>query len=84
MENGDEPGESERQFYTVQVQAVDGTTRLIHPFALGDLEDGDNNHELCLDTEDTPLSVSFPADILIDPNRDLNPATAVEATNQSP
>ena len=81
LENGDEPGDVERQLYTVTVQAADGTTRSIHPFALGDLEDGDNNHELCLNTMDTPLSVSLPAGVFIDPNGDLNPETMVEIGN---
>ena len=80
LENGDEPGDTERQLYRVTVQAEDGTTRDIIPFALGDLADGDNNHELCLDTTDRPLSVSFPAGILTDPNDDLNPATSVQVT----
>lgn len=80
LENGDEPGDTERQLYRVTVQAEDGTTRDIIPFALGDLADGDNNHELCLDTTDRSLSVSFPAGILTDPNDDLNPATSVQVT----
>ncbi|MGB0385002.1 MAG: hypothetical protein ACPGWR_09285 [Ardenticatenaceae bacterium] len=58
LENGDELGDAERQLYRVTVQAEDGTTRDIIPFALGDLADGDNNHELCLDTTDRPF-ISF-------------------------
>jgi len=84
LENGDEPGDVERQLYTVTVRASDGTTRSIHPFALGDLEDGDNNHELCLDTEEIPVSVSFPARVFIDPNGDLNPETSVEIKDWEP
>ncbi|MEW5825898.1 MAG: hypothetical protein AB1778_03625 [Candidatus Bipolaricaulota bacterium] len=81
LENGDEPGEPELDHYSVTVQAADGTTRSIHPFALGDLEDGDNNHELCLDTGDKPLEISFPAGIFVDPNGDLNPETTVLVHN---
>jgi hypothetical protein len=77
LANGDEPGEAERDLYRVTVRAPDGTERDVAPAALADLGDGDNNHLLCLDTADTPVSVSFPAGILIDPNRDLNPATSV-------
>ena len=80
LENGDEPGDVERQLYSVTVEAADGTTRDVIPFALGDLGDGDNNHKLCLDTLERPLSVSFPANILVDPNDDLNPATSVQVT----
>ena len=49
----------------------------VTPTALADLGDGDNNHLLCLDTADTPVSVSFPGGIFTDPNDDLNPATSV-------
>ena len=82
LENGDEPGDAERQLYTVTVQAADGSTRDVIPFALGDLEDGDNNHELCLETDERPLSVSFPAEIVTDPNDDLNLATSVQVTSR--
>jgi hypothetical protein len=61
----------------VTVRAADGTQRDISPVALADLGDGDNNHLLCLDTADTPVSVAFPAGVLTDPNDDLNPATSV-------
>lgn len=36
------------------------------------------NNELCLDTADIPVSVSFSAGYLTDPNNDLNPATTVD------
>jgi hypothetical protein len=80
LENGDEPGDVERELYTVTVEAADGTTRDLIPFALGDLGDGDNNHKLCLDTTERPLSVSFPAGLLVDPNHDLNPETTIQVT----
>ncbi|MEL7510442.1 MAG: hypothetical protein AAFN42_24195, partial [Cyanobacteria bacterium J06554_1] len=76
--NNEEPGEFERNAYSVTVQNADGSTTNVTPFALGDLTDNDNNHELCLDTTDTPVSVSFPAGYFTDPNNDLNPATTVE------
>ena len=77
LANGDEPGDAERDLYRVTVRAADGTEREITPAALADLGDGDNNHLLCLDTADAPLSVAFPAGIFTDPNDDLNPATSV-------
>ena len=80
LPNRDELSDVERQLYQVTVQRDDGSTDEISPFALGDLEDRDNNHLLCLDTEDPALSVSFPAGHLIDPNRDLNPATSVDVS----
>ena len=77
LENGDEPGDSERDLYRVTMRAADGTEREITPTALADLGDGDNNHLLCLDTADTPVSVAFPHGVFTDPNDDLNPATSV-------
>ena len=77
LANGDEPGDAERDLYRVTVRAANGTEREITPAALADLGDGDNNHLLCLDTADAPLSVAFPAGIFTDPNDDLNPATSV-------
>lgn len=80
LPNGDEPGEAERAQYKVTVAGADGKPREINPVALADLGDGDNNHILCLDTADKPVSVSFPGGILKDPNSDLNPPTKVTIT----
>lgn len=82
LANGKEPGEAERQLYRVTVRSQDGALREVKPMALADLGDGDNNHLLCLDTADKPVSVAFPAGVLIDPNRDLNPETSVSVANR--
>ena len=47
---------------------------------LADLDDNDNNHNLCLNVADRAASVSFPAGHVVDPNGDLNPATEVAVT----
>lgn len=78
LANGKEPGAAERSLYRVTVRAQDGSLRVVAPRALADLGDGDNNHLLCLDTADRPISVAFPAGTLTDPNGDLNPATSVK------
>jgi len=78
--NGDEPGDAERVRYQVRLEQRDGRVQTVVPFALADLDDGDNNHLLCLDVPGTPLTLSFPAGHLIDPNGDLNPATEVRIT----
>eukprot|EP00439_Symbiodinium_sp_Y106_P089858 s1_g2394.t1 len=70
----------ERQEYKVTVERADGSRDDITPFALADLGDGDNNHKLCLDTEDPAVAVSFSAGYLTDPREDLNPATSVNLT----
>jgi len=75
--NGEKPGAAERSLYRVTVPTPDGTTRDIVPATLADLGDGDNNHLLCLDTADKPVSVAFPAGIFTDPHDDLNPETSV-------
>ncbi len=77
LANGKEPGDAERDLYRIVVEAEDGSQRTVAPAELADLGDGDNNHMLCLDTKDRPISVSFPAGILTDPNDDLNPETSV-------
>ncbi|MEM8859254.1 MAG: hypothetical protein AAGD96_13085 [Chloroflexota bacterium] len=81
LENGEEVTNEERVLYQVAVQGSDGAIRAILPYALGDLDDGDNNHELCLDTLDRPIAVSFPAGHFTDPNHDLNSATEIQLTN---
>ncbi len=78
LPGGGEPGQDVGELYRVTVETRDGTRREVVPHALADLGDGDNNHLLCLDTTDRPISVSFPAGILTDPNEDLNPATSSE------
>ncbi|NOD48665.1 hypothetical protein GS624_15225 [Ruegeria sp. HKCCD5849] len=80
LEDGTEPGEAERDLYAITVEAADGTRREVKPAELANLGDGDNNHMLCMDTKDQPISVSFPEGILTDPNGDLNPVTKVAIT----
>ena len=75
--NREELGELERELYQVTVLSENSSERRIVPAALADLGDGDNNHLLCLDTEDIAISVRFPAGYLADPNLDLNPDTIV-------
>ncbi len=80
LKDGSEPGEVERNLYTITVEAPDGTRREVKPIALANLGDGDNNHVLCMDTTDRPISVVFPEGIFTDPNNDLNPATKINVT----
>ena len=74
---GDEIDDVERVQYKVTVLLEDGGKIEVIPFAIGDLGDGDNNHELCLDKAGTPQSVFFPAGYLTDPREDLNPETTI-------
>lgn len=80
---GDEVDDKERLLYKVIVLMEDGRKVEVTPFALTDLGDGDNNHELCLDVAGEPLSVSFPAGHMTDPREDLNPDSTVEVQRPS-
>ena len=75
---GAEADQEDGARYQVYVQSQDDETRLISPMALADLGDGDNNHKLCLDTEASVISVTFPAGFLTDPREDLNPETSAQ------
>ena len=75
---GDAIDEKERLAYNVKVDDGEGGLADVVPFAIGDLGDRDNNHELCLDVEGAPVSVQFPAGLVTDPRDDLNPATTVQ------
>ncbi len=81
--NGEEVDDVERMHYTVTLDQNGSPVDTV-PFALGDLDDGDNNHLLCLSEEGIPQSISFSAGYVVDPNGDLNPATAVEVQPLSP
>ena len=70
---GDEIDDVERAAYRVLFENGEETA----PMAVADLGDGDNNHELCLESDTPVRRVSFPAGLLTDPREDLNPATSV-------
>ena len=70
---GDEIDDVEGQAYRVHFESGVQTA----PLAVADLGDGDNNHELCLESDAPVSGVSFPAGLLTDPREDANPATTV-------
>jgi len=70
----------ERQLYRVTVHKADGGLATVTPIAVADLNDNDNNHELCVGADGQPVSVFFPAGALADPNGDLNPETEVKVS----
>jgi len=72
---GGEADDKVREQYRVTTRTSDGVASEMVPFALADLNDGDNNHLLCLDAEGTPETVLLPAGLLVDPRGDLNPKT---------
>lgn len=64
--------------FTVSVRLPTGEVVDVHPVAMSDLGDHDNNQLLFVAVEGTPLTVSFDAGQAADPRGDLNAATAVE------
>ena len=78
--DGAEIDDKERKLYRVTVRKPDGGLATIAPIAVADLNDNDNNHELCIGVEGQPVSVFFPAGALSDPNGDLNPDTEVKVS----
>lgn len=79
--DGTEVTSEEWERYKVALRTEDGRIKFASPFALGDLNDNDNNHELCLDVEGAPLAVRFPGGLLIDPNGDLNKGTRIRVSD---
>jgi hypothetical protein len=74
---GAEVTEAEWSNYVVTVRRENGGLASVRPFAVGDLNDGDNNHELCLNVQGEPLAVRIPAGLLEDPNDDVNEASRI-------
>jgi hypothetical protein len=77
---GDPADYHEGKLYEVTVKRK-GKRIKVTPFALADLNDGDNNHKLCLNVKGRPISVYFPAGFVTDPREDLNPATRINISN---
>ena len=51
---------------------------LVNPFLLADLNDNDNNIDLCIKEPGIPLHLRVNENIAIDPRDDKNPKTEVE------
>ena len=75
---GGEVDDVERQAYRVTMSFAEEGEAELTPFAIADLGDGDNNHELCLDRAGEPVRVDFPAGLMTDPREDLNPETMIQ------
>ncbi|CAN1563466.1 hypothetical protein MCEMSEM23_02793 [Rhabdaerophilaceae bacterium] len=73
--------DKERQLYKVSVRAANGRLATVTPITVADLNDNDNNHELCIGAEGVSVSVFLPAAVLTYPNDDLNPDTEVKISS---
>ncbi|MEM9868888.1 MAG: hypothetical protein AAF765_14435, partial [Bacteroidota bacterium] len=72
--NGDELGTSElNDFEVTLLQGKD--TLLVRPYPFADLDDNDNNIDLCLKETGIPILVKVNENRVIDPRGDANPKT---------
>ncbi len=79
--NGEELGENEKDAFVVtMVQESD--TMQIKPFQLADLDDNDNNIDLCLDKSGVPIKLAVKEHIAIDPRDDKKPRTEIEVVSR--
>ena len=78
---GKEIGEAELQHFHVKL-LVNNDTIEVNPFQIADLDDNENNIDLCIKEAGVPLSVRADANIAIDPNDDLNPVTEIEVLSR--
>jgi len=75
--NGDTTGETERQFQRIGMAQDDGTVTPVVPFAITDLGDNDNHHELWVAGSGVPLWVEMDSEIVQDPRGDPNAADRI-------
>ncbi len=52
--------EADWRQYELTIRNERGAEVIVAPFAIGDLDDGDNNHLLFFDVSGTPLTLSLP------------------------
>ncbi len=81
--DGNEVTEQEWSQYVLSGTDAFGTSVDLTPFAIGDLDDFDNNHLLYFDQAITPTMLSLPGGLVIDPNGDVNPFTSVDIPEPS-
>lgn len=54
----------------------------VTPFKFADLNDNDNNIDLCINKEGIPLKISVKENTAIDPRNDINEYTEIEIVNR--
>ena len=79
--NGEELGDNELDDFAVtMVQGAD--TLIVNPFQLADLNDNDNNIDVCLQESGTPILLEVNENVAIDPNDDKNPKTKIQVVSR--
>jgi hypothetical protein len=74
--NGDELGQNEVDDFIITL-VKDEDTVTVSPFQLADIDDNDNNIDLCLDESGIPILLQVNEKVAIDPRGDKNPETKV-------
>ena len=75
--NGKELGKSELTSFTISI-IQNADTIKVHPFLIADIDDNDNNIDLCIKEEGTPILVEVKGNIAIDPRGDKNSNTKLK------
>ena len=78
---GKELGKAELNHFHVKL-IVEQDTIEVHPFQIADINDNENNVDLCIKEVGTPISVRADAKIAIDPRDDLNPETEIKVLSR--
>ena len=75
--NGKELGEKELTSFTITLIQNSDTIR-VHPFHIADIDDNDNNIDLCIIEKGIPILVEAKENIAIDPRDDKNSNTKMK------
>ena len=79
--NGDELGDNELNAFEVTM-VIGSDTVIVTPDKLADLEDNDNNIDLCLKESGVPIKLTVKENTAIDPRDDKNPRTEIEIVSR--
>ena len=75
--DGNELGKRELSSFTITLVQNSDTVK-VHPFAISDVNDNDNNIDLCIKEKGRPIIVEANQNIAIDPRGDKNPYTKMK------
>jgi hypothetical protein len=79
--NGEELGEHDLHRFKVKL-VYGADTTIVTPIKFADLNDNDNNIDLCIQQPGTPISVEVKANTAIDPRKDKNPKTGIKVVSR--
>lgn len=79
--NGEELGNDELDRFTIKL-LQNGDTVSVHPFQLADLDDNDNNIDICIKEEGIPIYVEVEENTAIDPRDDKNPKSQIHVVSR--